>query len=198
MYIAFDGVAPVAKLEQQRTRRYKGQFEKKLFGKSCEWNTTNITPGTNFMKNLTTEITKYFKNNKKIIVSGSDDIGEGEHKIFNYIRKNKQEFQTATTFVYGLDADLIMLCLAHLSYCPNLFLYRETPVFIKSINRSLDPNKLYKIDISNFSDIICCEFKIKDPLEYVFLFFLLGNDFIPHSPSLNIRTTGIKQIQKAT
>lgn len=197
IYIAFDGVAPVAKLEQQRTRRYKGQFEKKLFDKSQEWNTTSITPGTQFMKNLTKELTKYFKQNKKVIVSGSDHVGEGEHKIFNYIRKNEKLFKTATTFVYGLDADLIMLCLAHLSYCPKLFLYRETPVFIKSINRNLDPNMLYKIDISNFSNIICDEFSINDPLEYVFLFFLLGNDFIPHSPSLNIRTTGIKQLQKA-
>ena len=195
--VAFDGVAPVAKLEQQRTRRYKSQFEKKLFGKKEEWNTTNITPGTNFMKNLTTELTKYFKNNSKIIISGSDDIGEGEHKIFQYIRINQEEFKNATTFIYGLDADLIMLCLAHLSYCPKLFLYRETPNFIKSINKNLDPNKLYKIDISHFSKIICAEFKIENPLEYVFLFFLLGNDFIPHSPSLNIRTTGIKQLQKA-
>ena len=30
IYIAFDGVAPVAKMEQQRTRRYKSSFEAKL------------------------------------------------------------------------------------------------------------------------------------------------------------------------
>jgi 5'-3' exonuclease len=30
IYIAFDGVAPVAKLQQQRNRRYKSRFEKKI------------------------------------------------------------------------------------------------------------------------------------------------------------------------
>ena len=52
--IAFDGVAPVAKLEQQRTRRHKSMLEYKLrcciSGEKKEWNKTAITPGTKFMK----------------------------------------------------------------------------------------------------------------------------------------------------
>ena len=57
VYISFDGVAPVAKLEQQRTRRYKSWFtntvNSNILGDTNEkWDTTNITPGTNFMANL--------------------------------------------------------------------------------------------------------------------------------------------------
>ena len=55
--ISFDGVAPVAKLEQQRTRRYKSWFQtlmtNKLFKRNPnKWSTTAITPGTSFMKLL--------------------------------------------------------------------------------------------------------------------------------------------------
>lgn len=195
-YIAFDGVAPVAKLEQQRTRRYKGQFEKILFNKKNEWNTSNITPGTSFMKNLSKKIKEYFKNEKNILISTSDEIGEGEHKIFNRIRKNNKLLENSNCFVYGLDADLIMLCLANLNHCKNLFLFRETPEFIKYIDKKLDPCKLYKINMSLLAKIICEKLHINDPKEYVFLFFLLGNDFIPHSPSINIRTEGINILQK--
>ena len=63
VYIAFDGVAPVAKLEQQRTRRYKSHFTNNVIDsfkntKTSYWDTTNITPGTNFMNKLS----KYIHN----------------------------------------------------------------------------------------------------------------------------------------
>ena len=100
MIIAFDGVAPVAKLEQQRTRRHKSIMEKKIMekieGKKARWNKTAITPGTHFMAKLNSFIKGYFKSAKKfgvenIIVSGSDERGEGEHKLFQYIRDNKNK-----------------------------------------------------------------------------------------------------------
>ena len=55
--IAFDGVSPVAKLEQQRNRRYKTWYmndslEKINNDKKEMWDTTAITPGSNFMKKL--------------------------------------------------------------------------------------------------------------------------------------------------
>ena len=154
--IAFDGIAPVAKLEQQRNRRYKSAFEKKIkkrvIPNYCEeWNTSAITPGTEFMVNLNKNIKNYFRgkeqayNVKNIIVSGSDEVGEGEHKIFQYIRdKNHTDL---TTVVYGLDADLIMLCLNHLNIAPKLYLFRETPEFVKSIRKELEPNETYILDI---------------------------------------------------
>ena len=58
IFIAFDGVAPVAKLEQQRQRRYKSQYQNRIIksiykdSKPDPWNTTAITPGTVFMQKL--------------------------------------------------------------------------------------------------------------------------------------------------
>jgi len=129
--IAFDGVAPVAKLEQQRSRRYKSSYQNQIsrmiFKKEKDdpWNTTAITPGTKFMTELNIMVTEHFNpeitnkfNLHNIIVSGSNNIGEGEHKLFDYIRSNPEKHSTETTIIYGLDADLIMLSINHLPICP--------------------------------------------------------------------------------
>ena len=209
--IAFDGVAPVAKLEQQRTRRHKSMLEHKIMssisGEKKEWNKTAITPGTNFMKKLNEKIDNYFKGNEKkygietFIFSGSDMIGEGEHKLFDYIRTNAKAHAKEVSVVYGLDADLIMLCLNHLRISKHIYLYRETPEFVKSIDKSINPNETYLLDIPLLAQQIIFEMNdLKKPsstqevnklYDYIFLCFFLGNDFLPHFPAVNIRTRGI-------
>lgn len=207
--IAFDGVAPIAKMEQQRQRRFNSEFVKKLFddlGHSSTmcWATNNITPGTDFMKNLDVYVSHHFSNFNRqhdfidqIIFTGCSHPGEGEHKIFDFIRSNNHRDET--TIIYGLDADLFMLCICHLEYCPNIYLYRETPEFIKSIDSSLEPNTHYLIHIYELCTRI--QYNITDkPVEtldihllrdYVFICFMLGNDFMPHFPSINLRKDGI-------
>ena len=74
----------------------------------------SITPGTEFMKKLDININYTFTNaNKyglnKLIVSCSDEPGEGEHKLYKYIRDCPDEHKKFTTVIYGLDADLMML-----------------------------------------------------------------------------------------
>jgi len=215
--VAFDGVAPVAKLEQQRARRYKSWYQneivRKIFKKEKEdpWNTTAITPGTKFMAELNTMVSNHFTkdtfnrlNVSDIIISGSNNIGEGEHKLFSYIRQFPKKHSSETTVIYGLDADLIMLSINHLPICPKIYLFRETPHFIQSIDSSLEPNSNYLLDIPEFT-ISLTKYMNNDKelstiqqknkvYDYIFLCFFLGNDFLPHFPAINIRTGGIDKM----
>jgi len=214
VYISFDGVAPIAKMKQQRARRYMTQFMSKIKYDENEvpeqtWNTSSITPGTVFMEKLSAHIYYYFQlseqkyNVKQVIVSCSDKPGEGEHKIYQHIRDN--DLTGATVSVYGLDADLIMLSIFHLRHCDNIYVFREAPEFLKNsipLDIQNHDNKPYFIDIRHLSECIiiemeCCDRHPSRIDDYVFLCFFLGNDFLPHIPSLNIRTNGITTLINA-
>jgi len=206
VFIAFDGVAPFAKMEQQRTRRYKSYYMSKTFpNQTNTWNTSAITPGTVFMENLANRVRHHFEHSekknrvKKIIVSCSDEVGEGEHKITAHIREHSHENQNIA--LYGLDADLIMLSMFHLKYCKNIYVFREAPEFIKnalpiSVNSGTSVEELYFLDIELFTTTLLhemhCDHNDRHRIyDYVFMCFLLGNDFLPHFPAMNIRTHGI-------
>lgn len=232
LYIAFDGVAPTAKLEQQRQRRYKSRVQNELakavLRKPDPWNTAAITPGTNFMAKLNAglrtrfhDATKY--NVKNLILSPSDRYGEGEHKLFDYIRAFPDQHRDQNTVIYGLDADLIMLSINHLPVSKNTYLFRETPHFIQSISSELLPNETYLMDIPELAKALVIEMNpplekvepnskvekvathLAPPLEkmdnrmydYIFMCFFLGNDFMPHFPSVNIRTGGVDKMLNA-
>jgi 5'-3' exonuclease len=218
IYIAFDGVAPVAKLEQQRSRRYKSLYQNNISRSIYKtttpdpWNTTAITPGTLFMKKLNEKIRSTYSkptnyNVGEIIISCSDDCGEGEHKLFEHIRNYPEKHRDTTTIIYGLDADLIMLSINHLPISNKIYLFRETPQFIKSINAELEPSETYLMDIPELARIITLDMNNGAELveeqqrnriyDYIFLCFFLGNDFMPHFPSVNIRTGGVDKMLNA-
>ena len=58
------------------------------------------------MNELNCMVTKHFTHKTKldIIISGSNLFGEGEHKLFDYIRLNKKQHSTQTTMIYGLES----------------------------------------------------------------------------------------------
>lgn len=134
MMTSVDGVAPLAKMIQQRKRRFKAIDDAKMrddikrkYGKSVNdiWHNTTITPSTEFMERLHNELFKFFKNKKskiKHIYSSYKTVNEGEHKILQHIKKNVPKNETVV--IYGLDADLIMLAMA--SGNDNVYLLRES------------------------------------------------------------------------
>jgi len=205
-YIAVDGVAPYAKIKHQKLRRFKSVKEHEIKENIARkhqveyikpWNNSAITPGTTFMKKLNLDLINYLnklgeKNkNLEIIYSSYSCPSEGEHKILQYIRKNRELIKDTNKVIYGLDADLIYLSLA--TNQDNIYLLRETNQLNYQVKEGfsmvdIDCMKdciLKEIKDSNFkTDSIKKDRFIKD---YIFMGFLLGNDFLPPIPSVNFR-----------
>lgn len=188
LYIAIDGIAPKGKMKQQKERRYKGDLERQYSPGS--WNTNAISPGTIFMEKLNIKLKTFVDTlNINTILSDSDERGEGEHKILDYIKSNELPGRIC---IYGLDADLIMLSLV--SRKDNIYLLRErTEYNIEDTNEEyiylkIDTLKEHIIQSLKIDRIINSDIIIDD---YIFMCFLLGNDFINHIPSLSLRYQGL-------
>ena len=189
--VAFDGVAPAAKTSQQRERRYRSSLERSVLSQgNSTWDTCKITPGTEFMERLMTALDNHYRKNKKVRLCPSTEAGEGEQKIFEDIRG--EDLKGKSVVVYGLDADLIMLSLLHYQRCGSLSLYRETPHFIRSISRTLLPGKTYLLDVNALADKLHGDLggRMHCVEDYVLMCFVMGNDFLPHFPSISLRDGG--------
>ena len=220
LFIAIDGPAPKAKMVQQRQRRFKKFYEKKHTeeiknrhqdndDKTEEWDTNAITPGTLFMNKLSVTLKKNVIQNPKlkhlqIVISDSNIPGEGEHKLLQHMKeKQSQTDSEAINVIYGLDADLIMLCIS--SKLDRILLLREAVEFdnrihvkgYKFLYLQIDKLKealLYEIMIRMDRHHLSDEEKSMILDDYIFFSFLLGNDFIPHTPALSIKHEGIDLI----
>jgi 5'-3' exonuclease len=215
VYIAIDGVAPVAKVKQQRYRRFKSVHDNKLWDSIKKkhnkpighfWNNSVITPGTEFMNRLHIKILDWMKTKDiEIVYSSCYMPGEGEHKLMDFIRLNN----TNSYIIYGLDADLIFLSLA--TGLNNLYLLREAneinnkesqgilkyvsidvlrmviPDTMKKFIMKIDSFKTFNYDNINDNNLIN---------DFIFLCYFLGNDFLPHIYAIDINKEGIEYLLK--
>ncbi|KIJ09179.1 hypothetical protein PAXINDRAFT_48683, partial [Paxillus involutus ATCC 200175] len=188
-FIAVDGVAPRAKMNQQRSRRFRTAKEAskvrektdakgeplpagKAFDSNC------ITPGTIFMAKLSDQL-RYFVNKKitedanwrdiQVVLSGHDVPGEGEHKIMEYIRLSRAQPDynpNVRHCLYGLDADLVMLGL--LSHDPHFCLLREEvksgPATKKMSGGSPESQTFYLLHLSLMREYLNLEFSEIEPV----------------------------------
>jgi len=164
LYLAIDGVAPRAKMNQQRSRRYKSADTAKKSaesGKPARWDSNQITPGTPFMTALTSYLEREFQQcvnnsssplfkNLTILFSPCCSPGEGEHKIIAFLRAQRRDptyNPNLSHCMYGGDADLILLGLG--THEPQFHILREAipPPGLKSTPRL--PGAFEKFDIVN-------------------------------------------------
>ncbi|XP_052699520.1 5'-3' exoribonuclease 2-like [Crassostrea angulata] len=268
LYMAIDGVAPRAKMNQQRSRRFRASKETKEkieemsrlrdelttkgFNlppekeKGEHFDSNCITPGTPFMFRLADCLRYYIHErlnndpgwqNIKIILSDANVPGEGEHKIMDYIRKQRAQPDhdpNTKHCLCGADADLLMLGLAthephftiireefkpnqprpcdlcgqlghEMKECMGLpkemcgendelpkvmgaeqeFIFIRLNILREYLERELLMDNLpFKYDFERAID------------DWVFMCFFVGNDFLPHLPSLEIREGAIDRLVK--
>ncbi|KAI3886687.1 hypothetical protein MKW92_008839 [Papaver armeniacum] len=206
-----DGVAPRAKMNQQRSRRFRTAKDAEMASQVSDSNI--ITPGTEFMERLSKALQFYVRsrlNNDpgwkhvKVILSDANVPGEGEHKVMNFIRlqRNLPGYDPNTRHcLYGLDADLIMLALA--SHEPHFAILREevTQVQRPSPSMSLVKKPYQFLQIWTLRDYLELDLRISDsPFaidiekiidDFILMCFFAGNDFLPHIPSLDINEGAI-------
>jgi 5'-3' exonuclease len=197
LILAVDGIAPAGKQLQQRKRRFVSSVER---DEKHDFDSCNLTPGTKFMDFLTKYIDWYIRKrisedeewrDIEVIFSNEKVPGEGEHTCINFVRKNNNPNESYC--LHGLDADLIMLGLS--THMPSFYILRDD-IYDKN-------NAFFVVDIGETGKQLCemmrwekdensSPFSVRSAInDFVFLCFTVGNDFLPHVPSLEIIEGGI-------
>ena len=214
VYISIDGVPSVGKMTEQRQRKFMGKFEKFFKKKIIEkqdtnsqnisntssssqnvsWDKINISPGTSFMKTLE-EILKHKFNEPKYIISGSNEPGEGEHKISQHIKNNCNSNDIIYIFSPDNDANLLALInnSSMYTYIFKIDIKNSNPLDYKFVKNDINEFKEGLLDyfkqglLDKYSDNDLLEIKnnIIDNIVLIYSFF--GNDFIPNLESIDIR-----------
>ena len=204
LFIAVDGPVPLAKIHQQRLRRFKSVWlqqrddalraELGLPAKEDSWDRNAITPGTAFMNEMNVFLRGWISKRPaglSYVMSGSDEAGEGEHKIMRRLATMTGK----NVVVYGLDADLILLGMLHADLTGNrILLCRE--------NGEGTVTDVAELTIQFFDPAVVCDTMWKDNChdgttrsiwlrDYVAMMSVLGNDFMPHSLGWTIRDDAI-------
>lgn len=211
VYIAVDGVAPMAKIKQQRARRFKSavlaeqearvkaEARGEVFEPVARWDSNAITPGTEFMKRLATAL-RALTLSVRTIVSPADEAGEGEQKIMDWVRA-QPDIESRDIVVYGLDADLIVLSLLeHARSGRTVDLFREETEFNGAVkSNSLGDEQYLYLHTGLLASALHQQWGSYTDLKsflysYVGAMNLLGNDFVPHGMALKINDEGIESV----
>lgn len=197
--ICVDGSVPLAKMVQQRKRRYLSVYRNKIDKVDVNWDTNCITPGTSFMNELDQVFKKQLRySTTDIHFSGSDEYGEGEQKIFKLLQAEKNDI---VIIINGMDADLIILSL--MSNRKNIYLMREseirTYINVDNLRKAIITEMMQKWRLKSEDYVDLFSTNSNELIEsYCVMCSLLGNDFIPHLLTLKLKSNGLDRLIRYT
>lgn len=193
LFVAVDGVAPGAKIAQQRARRY-GAAAGALSGAeqppANDFTSSLISPGTIFMTQIDTVLRAWISRAQrasalpKIVYYSSHTVpGEGEHKMFGMLRDLFNAGQIAqgrgAHVVYGMDSDLMVLGMC--SPVRNIYLSRE------DLHQNVNIDALFgeiRKDMTAGGRAPTASFDSETlRRDFAVVATLVGNDFLPNSPA---------------
>jgi 5'-3' exonuclease len=154
------------------------------------------------MEKLTQALLKIMKNNgfsdhcntMEVYLSNSNVPGEAEHKFLPIVRqmRTKKTTEYAPVYFYGSDADLIVLGVS--MHKKNLHIIREV-TDTREIMKMYENVEFIDVNINQLSNAFNHDLtktfknhqfdKIRILNDYIFLTFLVGNDFVISLPYLN-------------
>jgi 5'-3' exonuclease len=176
--VAIDGAVPLGKIYEQRKRRLASRGEMT----TPRWSIMYLTPGTPFMAKINIKLREWFESYPKLpkysIYSGYQVPGEGEHKMFKYLKNALAAgdiVEGSGLHIYtGQDGDLLMI--GSLVSVKNLVWLRQ--------ERDAKSFKNNPTSITAFRNRITSIFGRGRLYDFILMIFMYGNDFIPHHPAL--------------
>lgn len=184
-HIYMDGPAHMAKIKQQRARRF--MYETPIISGTSMWTPALFSPGTTMMN----DIHLYIEANRGKYpgigeYSSYLDSGEGEHKIIARIKDISSTVQIVQRVgIVGKDADLILL---GMSLTPEEG-YETEPIIIRHDDQ-LVPNgytirdPVFFIDCRALRNAIMSKMK-GSVWNLIVATFFVGNDFLPPIPGVD-------------
>ena len=222
LYMAVDGMAPIGKMNQQKRRRFKSMKDRIVIEngekvvKPVIFDTNVITPGTDFMRSVNDSLLSWINTLNRAeahnygynistpnetIYSNHETLGEGEHKIMDYLRKLPT--QKGKIIIWGADADLLLLTLLLprenvANTHNNIFIARENITKSGYVRRELVNMSVIREGLITYfrGKNLRPETHTDDQLihDFVFLISMLGNDFLPKMPIFQLMIPSTDQL----
>jgi 5'-3' exonuclease len=197
--VAVDGPVPLAKIAQQRMRRFESPTST-----TDRFDNASLSPGTEFMEKVHLAIKNWFydKAAKELLpsvatYSSYHEPGEGEHKMVDLFNK-ASEILYKTKAPDGLhllcsqDGDLLMIGTS-IPY-KNVVHYKEDRK--KEAETGEITPEFFMVD--GWKKVVYKSFmRDKTEADYIVSFNMYGNDFIPKNPALRGAVNAHKDISDA-